>query len=304
MKPVSHLQHILNEGHFVVTAEVGPPKNANPNKIRGKAAILKGYADAFNVTDNQTSVVRLSSIVGSILLNQMDMEPIMQMTCRDRNRIALQSDILGAASIGIHNILCLTGDHQLFGNHPQAKGVYDLDSIQLLQILKNMRDTPEFANGESIKESPPLLFLGAAINPFAEPYDYRINRLEKKILAGAQFIQTQSVYNIDRFFQWMDTLRSIGLDKKVHILAGVTPLKSLKMTERMKFHVPGVDVPDTIFNRMKNAQDPKTEGYNIALEIINNLKECSGLHGIHITALFWEDIIPRLIRETDLHPRP
>ena len=303
MKPISHLAQILNEGRFAVTAEIGPPKNADPEKIRAKATLLKGYADAFNITDNQTAVVRLASMAGSILLQQLEMEPIMQMTCRDRNRIALQSDVLGATALGIRNILCLTGDHQSFGNHPQSKGVYDIDSIQLLRILKNMRDSHIFANGEDIKETPPQLFLGAAINPFAEPYDFRIHRLEKKIHAGAQFIQTQSVYNIDRFFQWMDSVKSIGLDKKVHILAGVTPLKSVKMTERMKFHVPGVDVPDAVYTRMKKAHDQKAEGYNIALETINILRECPGLHGIHITALFWEDIIPRLVQDVNLYPR-
>ncbi len=300
----SRFEHLLNSGHFVVTAEVGPPKNSNPNIIQNKASLLKGYADAFNITDNQTAVVRLSSMAGSVLLQQLNMEPIMQMTCRDRNRIALQSDILGANSLGIQNILCLTGDHQSFGNHPQSKGVYDIDSIQLLQILKDMRDHHIFANGEPIKESPPHLYLGAACNPFAEPFDFRIQRLEKKIHAGAQFIQTQSVYNTDRFFQWMDAVKSQGLDKKVHILAGITPLKSLKMTERMKYHVPGVDVPDKIHNQMKNAKNEKDTGFSIALDLINTLKKCPGLHGIHITALFWEDVIPSLIRQANLYPRP
>jgi methylenetetrahydrofolate reductase (NADPH) len=304
MKDISRLASVLKEGNFIVTAEIGPPKNADAEKIRSKAQSLKEYADAFNLTDNQTAVVRLSSLAGSILIKELGLEPIMQITCRDRNRLALQSDILGACALGIRNVLCLTGDHQSFGNHPQTKGVYDIDSIQLLSIYQNMRDNHRFASGDIIKEMPPKLFLGAAINPFAEPYDFRIQRLEKKIDAGAQFIQTQSVYNIDFFMNWIDEVHSSGLDKKVHILAGVTPLKSIKMTERMKFVVPGVDIPDEIYNRMKQSTDQKAEGYAIALDTIRELRHMQGLHGIHITALFWEDIIPRLVQEAGLFPRP
>ena len=303
MKYRSNLERVLSEGKFALTAEVGPPKGSDPNKILKKAEILKGYVDAFNITDNQTAVVRMSSIAGCSLLLRMDMEPIMQMTCRDRNRIALQSDVLGAAAMGIKNILCLTGDHQSFGNHPNAKGVYDVDSIQLIQILKNMRDKGIFQSGDEIIAGKPDIFIGAAANPYAEPYELRVDRLEKKIVAGADFIQTQSVFNLDRFNEWMDDVRSRGLDKKIHILAGITPLKSLRMTERMKFHVPGVDVPDTIYNRMKKTTDHKKEGYEIALDLIKELKNIKGVHGIHITALFWEDIIPSLIVKTDLYPR-
>ncbi|MBU0497225.1 MAG: methylenetetrahydrofolate reductase [Candidatus Thermoplasmatota archaeon] len=304
MPSESHFARVLSSGQFAVTAEVGPPKHANPATIHRKADNLKGFADAFNVTDNQTAVVRLSSFAGCVLLQQHKMDPIMQMTCRDRNRIALQSDILGAAALGIQNFLLLTGDHQSFGNHPQAKGVYDIDSVQFLNIVRSMRDDRLFANGEFIKEPIPNLFLGAAINPFADPFDYRIHRLEKKIMAGVQFIQTQSVFNLEVFFSWMDMVRSVGLDKKVHILAGITPLKSVKMTERMKFHVPGVDVPDSIYERMRKAVNPKTEGYSIALELIRELRNCLGIDGVHITALFWEEIIPCLIKESGLYPRP
>ena len=296
----SDLHKILSEGKFAVTAEVGPPKGSDPEKIRSKAEIVKGYADAFNVTDNQTAVVRLSSMGGSILLLQMNLEPIMQITCRDRNRIALQSDVLGAASVGIKNILFLTGDHQSFGNHPSAKGVYDIDSIQLINIVKNLRDEGIFESGDKILAGNPDVFIGAAANPFADPFELRADRLEKKINAGADFIQTQSVFNMDKFNLWMDEVKSRGLDKKVHILAGITPLKSLRMTERMKFHVPGVDVPDEIHERMKKAEDPKDEGYNIALELINEIKKVRGVHGLHITALFWEDIIPSIVKESDL----
>jgi methylenetetrahydrofolate reductase (NADPH) len=287
----------------VITAEIGPPKGSDAKKIRDKAEFLRNSADAFNITDNQTAVVRMSSFAGCMILLQMNMEPIMQMTCRDRNRICLQSDVLGAASLGIRNILCLTGDHQSFGNHPSAKGVFDIDSIQLLQIIKNMRDEGIFQSGDLLLAERPCVFLGAAANPYADPFEVQVDRLRKKIDAGAEFIQTQSVYNIEKFSRWMDDIRSQGLDKKVHILAGITPLKSVKMAERMKFHVPGTDVPDAIYQRIKGASDPAKEGYAIALETIRELKILSGIHGIHITALFWEEIIPALVKDSGFDKR-
>jgi methylenetetrahydrofolate reductase (NADPH) len=287
----------------VVTAEIGPPKGSDAKKIRDKAEVLRNSADAFNITDNQTAVVRMSSFAGCVILLQMNMEPIMQMTCRDRNRIALQSDVLGAASLGIRNILCLTGDHQSFGNHPAAKGVFDIDSIQLLQIIKNMRDAGIFQSGDPILAERPCVFLGAAANPYSDPFELQVDRLRKKIDAGAEFIQTQSVYNVEKFSRWMDDVQSQDIDKKVHILAGVTPLKSVKMAERMKFHVPGTDVPDAVYQRMKQATDPAKEGYAIASETIRELKTLSGIHGIHITALFWEEIIPALVKDAGLNTR-
>jgi methylenetetrahydrofolate reductase (NADPH) len=296
----SYLEEAFSKNQFVITCEIGPPKGSDPSIIEKKAKMLKGYADAFNITDNQTAVVRMSSFAGCNILLKMTMEPIMQITCRDRNRIALQSDVLGAFALGIKNILCLTGDHQSFGNHPGTKGVFDLDSIQLIQILKNMRDKGIFQNGEKINAGPPKIFIGAATNPFSSSLKLRIDRLQKKINAGVDFIQTQSVYNIEKFKNWMDEVNSRGLDNKVFILAGVTPLKSLKMAERMKFHVPGVDIPDEMFYRIEDARDPKKEGFKIALDIIKELKKIKGIHGIHITALFWEDIIPSLIKEADI----
>ncbi len=304
MSSQSNLERVLSEKKFAITAEIGPPKGADSEKIKRKAEILKGYADAFNITDNQTAVVRLSSTAGSVILINEGLEPIMQISCRDRNRIALQSDILGGASVGIKNILFITGDHQSFGNHPDAKGVFDLDSIQLIQVAKNMRDEGIFESNDKILSKNPDIFIGAAANPFADPLDYRVDRLEKKIIAGADFIQTQSIFNLERFNMWMDEIRSRGLDKKIHILAGVTPLKSLRMPERMKFHVPGVDIPDNYYERMKNTEDEKQVGYSIALELINDIKKINGIHGIHITALFWEDITPNLVKESGLFPRP
>ncbi len=299
----SNLERVLSKKKFAVTVEIGPPKGADPKKIKDKAEIVKGCADAYNITDNQTAVVRLSSMAGCFILLELGLEPIMQMTCRDRNRIALQSDVLGAASVGVRNILFISGDHQSSGNHPDAKGVYDLDSIQLVKIVRDLRDNGIFQSGDKILAGNPNIFIGAAANPFADPYELRVDRLEKKIEAGADFIQTQSVFNLDKFNTWMDEVRSRGLDKKVHILAGITPLKSLKMAERMKFHVPGVDVPDDIFNKMKNTDDPKKTGYKTALDLINKVKKIKGVHGLHITALFWEDIIPSLVKETGLLPR-
>lgn len=303
MKFRSNLERILSEGKFALTAEIGPPKGSDPDKIKDKAKIVKGYADAFNITDNQTAVVRLSSLGGSVIILNMGLEPIMQLTCRDRNRIALQSDVLGATANGVKNMLFLTGDHQSFGNHPDARGVYDLDSIQLIQIVKDMRDNGIFQSGDNILAGNPEVFIGAAANPFADPFELRVDRLEKKIEAGADFIQTQSVFNLDRFNSWMDEVRSRDLDKKVHILAGITPLKSLKMTERMKFHVPGVDIPEDIYQRMKRAVDSKEEGYNLALKLINEIKNIKGVHGLHITALFWEEKIPHLVKDSGLYPR-
>ena len=300
----NNLKRILMEGKFAITAEIGPPKGSNPKKIIDKGNILRGFADAFNITDNQTAVVRMSSFGGSCILLNMGLEPIMQITCRDRNRIALQSDVLAASALGIRNLLCITGDHQSFGNHPSSKGVYDIDSIQLINIIKNMKVDGIFQSGDKILHGKPELFIGAAANPFSEPFEYRVERLEKKIDAGAEFIQTQSVYNIEKFNIWMDEVRSRGLDKKVHIIAGITPLKSLKMTNRMRFHVPGVDLPDFIAKRIENAKNQMEMGYNIAFELIGTIKKIKGIHGIHITALFWEDIIPSLVKKSDFLPRP
>ncbi len=304
MSYLSNLHRVLSNGFFAVTAEVGPPKGADGSIILKKGELLKGYADAYNVTDNQTAVVRLSSFAGSTLLLRLGLEPVLQLSCRDRNRIALQSEILGASAIGIRNILLVTGDHQSLGNHPQARGVYDVDSIQLIKITRDMRDKGVFQNGEEIPRGRPEVFIGAVENPFATPFEARIIRLEKKIKAGAEFIQTQSVFNLDRFLEWVDAIRAMGLDKKIYILAGVTPLKSVKMMQRMRFHVPGVDIPESIASRIENSSDPREEGYRIAVELIEEIKKIRGVHGVHITALFWEDIIPRLVEETGLYPRP
>ncbi len=304
MNNQSPLQRLLSNKTFVVTAEIGPPKGADGSVIKEKAKFLKDAADAFNLTDNQTAVVRLSSIAASYLVKEMGLDPVFQLCCRDRNRIALQSEILGASALGIQNMLFITGDHQSLGNHPQTKGVFEIDSIQLIDMVKTMRDEGLFQNGEPIRLMAPNVFIGAVCNPFSDPQPYRLLRLQKKINAGADFIQTQSVFDVPRFKEWMDQVIDQGLDSQVHILAGITPLKSVKMMKRMKYHVPGVIIPDSIERKMLAASDPKEEGFSIACELIDDLKQISGIDGIHITALFWEDIIPKLVKETGLYPRP
>ncbi|MFA6053832.1 MAG: methylenetetrahydrofolate reductase [Thermodesulfovibrionales bacterium] len=303
MKSGSNLEKVLEGGHFAVTAEVGPPKGTSAKVIQRKGELLKTYCDAMNLTDNQTAIVRMSSWSGCILLKEMGIDPVMQMVVRDRNRIAIQSDILGAVALGIRNVLCLSGDHQKFGNHPAAKGVYDIDSIQLVQTLKKMRDEKKFICGEEISGEVPL-YIGAVETPFADPIEYRVKRLAKKVKAGADFIQTQAIFDVAKFIKWMEMVRDEGLDKQVHILAGVIPIKSVGMARYMKENVSGISVPDEIITRMKDAKVAKEEGVKIALEIIEQLKEIDGIHGIHIMAVAWEDIVPVIVESAGLLPRP
>jgi len=303
MKAGTKLEKVLESGHFAVTAEAGPPKGTSAEAIQKKGELLRNCCDAVNVTDNQTAIVRMSSLAGCLLLKRQGIEPVMQMVVRDRNRLAIQSDVLGAVTLGIGNILCLSGDHQKFGNHPTAKGVFDIDSIQLIQTLKRMRDEKKFICGEDISGEVPI-FIGAAANPFADPFEYRVSRLAKKVKAGADFIQTQAVYDVARFARWMEMVRERGLDKQVHILAGVIPIKSAGMARYMRDYVPGVIVPDEVVTRMEKAQSAKEEGLKIVLEIIEQLKEMPGVHGIHIMAVGWEDIVPELVEKAGLMPRP
>jgi methylenetetrahydrofolate reductase (NADPH) len=261
--------------------------------------------DAVNVTDNQTSVTRLSSLAACIHLKLAGVDPVLQMVTRDRNRIALQSDILGAASFDINNILCLSGDHQKFGDCPEGQNVFDLDSMQLLQTVRHMRDDGKFLNGDDIKR-PPGMFVGAAANPFAEPHKIRVPRLAKKIAAGAEFIQTQCVFNLDRFEEWMSGVRDRGLHEKVYILPGITPMKSLGMARYMKKNVPGMDVPDEVIDRLAGVPKEKQaeEGINICLETIERLKEVKGVSGFHIMAIEWEEKVPEIVERAGLFPRP
>jgi len=304
-KPISRLQEILAKGEFAVTAECGPPRGANPEVIRKKGEVLNGYVDAVNVTDNQTAIVRMSSIAACAHLLQMGLEPVMQMVVRDRNRIALQSDIMGAYSLGIRNILCLSGDHQCFGSQPDALNVFDIDSMNLIRTVQTMRDEGKDMSGFDLND-PPAMFIGAAANPFADPFEYRVIRLAKKIDAGADFIQTQCIYNMDRFKEWMKMAREEGLTEKVHILGGVTPLKSAGMAKFMNNKVAGMDVPEAVINRMAGVPKEKTveEGLKICLETISELRDIEGVHGVHIMAIEWEDIVGEIVESAGLMPRP
>jgi methylenetetrahydrofolate reductase (NADPH) len=304
-KTESNLERILAAGNLAVTSECGPPRGSDPEVIIKKGELLKDYADAVNVTDNQTSVTRLSSLAACIHLKLMGVEPVLQMVTRDRNRIALQSDILGAASFDINNVLCLSGDHQIFGDCPEGQNVFDLDSMQLLQTVRHMRDDGRFLNGDEIKR-PPRMFIGAAANPFAEPFKIRVPRLAKKIAAGAEFIQTQCIYNLDRFEEWMSGVRDRGLHERAYILAGITPMKSLGMARYMKNKVPGMDVPDEVINRLAGVPKEKQaeEGIKICLETIMRLKEVKGVSGFHIMAIEWEEKVPEIVERAGLFPRP
>jgi len=300
---VSVLQELLEQGVFVVTAEVGPPKGVDRESIVKKCAQIRGFVDAVNITDNQTAIVRLSSFASCLIVREAGLEPVMQLTCRDRNRIALQSDFLGACALGIENFLCLTGDHQSLGNHPEARSVFDIDSVQLLGIFRKIRDEGVFANGEKVKGEV-RAFLGAGENPFADPLEFRVFRLAKKVEAGAQFIQTQAVFDLELFSRWMEEIRRLKLHEKVHILAGIIPLKSLQALRYMKNEVPGMVIPAWVEERMQNARDPKEEGVCIAVETIAALRAIEGVRGVHIMAVAWESIVPEIVRASGLFPRP
>jgi methylenetetrahydrofolate reductase (NADPH) len=301
----SKLEKILAAGHLAVTSECGPPRGSDGKVITKKAEMIKDHVDAINITDNQTSVTRLCSLASCIHLKLMGLEPTLQMVTRDRNRIALQSDILGAASFDIYNILCLSGDHQQFGDNPQGQNVFDLDSMQLIQTVRYMRDEGKFLGGDEI-ERPPQMFVGAAANPFADPFEIRVRRLAKKIAAGVEFIQTQCIYNLEKFELWMKQARDQGLHEKVYILAGVTPFKSAGMAKYMKNRVPGMDVPDEVVERMSGVPKEKQpeEGINICVETIQRLKEVEGVKGFHIMAIEWEEKVPEIVERSGLFPRP
>lgn len=305
MKSESRLKRLLEAGEFAVTAECGPPKGADPEVIFTKAGKLREHVDAVNVTDNQTAIVRMSSLAACALLKNVGLDPVLQMVVRDRNRIALQSDVLGASALGIRNVLCLSGDHQSFGNQSQGTGVFDLDSIQLVQVVKRMRDEGVILGGESLSE-PPDLFIGAAANPFADPQDFRVIRLGKKILAGADFIQTQCIYNFSRFETWLRMAEERGLTDKTFILGGVTPFKSVAMARYMKQKVSGMDIPDALIRRMEGVpkERQREEGIRICVETIERLKDLPGVKGVHVMAIEWEDAVAEIVDKAGLYPRP
>ncbi len=305
LKSGSNLEKILNAGHFAFTGECGPPKGANVEHLREKVSHLKGTVDAVNVTDNQTAVVRMASWAASSILIQEGVEPNFQMVCRDRNRLAMQSDILGVYAMGVRNMLCLSGDHQSFGNHPQAKNVYDIDSMQLISLVKTMRDEGKFMNDEEI-DVPPRLLIGAASNPFSDPFEFRVHRLAIKIAAGADFIQTQCIYNMEKFREFMKRVVDMGLHEKCYILAGITPMKSVGMARYMAKSVPGMDVPESIVKRLRGAGKGKVaeEGIKFALEQIEEFKEMEGIAGVHLMAIEWEHRVPEIAERAGVLPRP
>jgi 5,10-methylenetetrahydrofolate reductase len=316
-KSGSNLEKILRAGHFAVTGELGPPQSADGEVIREKANLLKGVTDAVNITDNQTAIVRMSSIASAVLAMQEGLEPVVQMTCRDRNRLAIQADLLGAHALGVRNLLCLTGDHQSFGNHPTAKNVHDLDSVQLIHMVKEMRDEAKFQCGDDIKGEYPHLFIGAASNPFGDPFEFRPYRLAKKAVAGADFVQTQLIYDIPRFREFMKKVVDLGLHEKVYILAGVGPLKSSGAARYMRDNVPGMIVRDEYVDRMLAAINgiPKEEkaarrqawhetGIQICIEQIQEIQEIEGVAGVHIMAIEWEEAVRPIVEGAGLYPRP
>ena len=305
LKSGSNLEKVLKAGHFAFTGELGPPRGTNAEEVRKKAAYLKGNVDAVNITDNQTAVVRMSSWAASLILIQEGLEPNFQMVCRDRNRLAMQADILGAYAHGIRNMLCLSGDHCQFGDHPSAKGVFDIDSMQLIGMVKKMRDEGKFLSGADV-EDPPRIFIGAAANPFADPFEWRVHRLAKKVAAGVDFIQTQCIYNMKKFREWIHQANDMGLTEKVYILAGVTPMKSVGMAKYMKNRVPGMDVPDEVIKRLQGAGKGKVaaEGIKMACEQIEEFKEMKGVHGVHMMAIEWEHKVPEIAEQAKVLPRP
>ncbi len=305
MKTESNLEKVLATGHLAVTSECGPPRGADAASVKEKAKYLDGVVDAVNITDNQTAMVRMSSFAGSVLVKQMGMDPVLQMVTRDRNRLAMQADILGAYSLGIDTMLCLSGDHTKFGDHPMAANVHDIDSIQLIQMVKAMRDESKFQGGADIKGAPKM-FIGAAANPFAEPFEWRIFRLAKKIQAGADFIQTQCVFNMERMREWIKRANDMGLSEKTYILPGVTPMKSLGMARYMKAKVPGMDVPDYVIDRLKGVdkKDQADEGIKMACEQIAEFKEMKGVAGVHLMAIEWEHKVPEIAERAGMLPRP
>ncbi|MBN1286210.1 MAG: methylenetetrahydrofolate reductase [Anaerolineae bacterium] len=319
----SNLERVLRAGHFAATGELGPPQSADGSTIREKAQLLKGACDAANITDNQTAIVRMSSVSAGAIALQEGLEPVIQVTCRDRNRLAIQSDILGAYAQGIRNILALSGDHQTFGNHPMAKNVHDIDSIQLVQMIAEMRDKKIFQCGDPFKGQEPCMFVGAAAAPFAHPIDFRPYRLGKKVNAGANFIQTQLIYDIEAFKKYMEKVRALGLHEKTYILAGVGPLKSPAMARYMRESVPGMLIPDEIMNRMTAAGAPwsgkgeltkedkkarsgawRETGIKICVELIQQLREIEGVSGVHIMAIEWEEAVRPIAEGAGLLPRP
>jgi len=293
------LRDKLNSGKFVTTVEIGPPRSSDGSDLMKIIDKVKGCADAYNITDNQTAAVRMSSLAGSVICLQNELEPIMQMVCRDRNRIAMQSDVLGASALGVKNILCLSGDHQIFGTQPDAKNVYDIDSTQQLMIFSKMRSGKLWSDDEL--KTPPDLFLGAVTNPFGDPRELHVIRLANKSAAGAEFVQTQPVFDVDAFQDWLNAVTSAGINDRTKIIAGILPMKSYDATKRLS-KVPGMAIPANVVERMRKASDGETEGIRIASETIERLRGMKGISGIHIMPVHWYSGVRRLAETAGIIP--
>jgi len=289
-----HFEKVLRSGHIAVTAELAPPDSADPEEVYKRARIFEGYVDAVNATDGSGANCHMSSVAVCSLLTRRGYSMIMQVSCRDRNRIAVQGDVLGAAAMGVANVLCVTGDGVETGDHPQARPVFDLDSISLLSTIRRMRDTAQFQSGRKIV-CPPRLLLGAAANPFSPPYKFRPQRLRKKVAAGAQFIQTQYCYDVDRLIEFMRAVRDMGLHEKAFILVGVGPLASARSAEWIRTNVPGVHIPDQVISRLRGADNQEKEGRNICIEMISRVSEISGVRGVHVMAYRQEEAVADII---------
>jgi methylenetetrahydrofolate reductase (NADPH) len=301
--PARSLRAALDAGRFAVTAEIGPPRGADPDAIRRKAALLRGWVDAANVTDNAGASVRLASLAGSVLAAEAGVEPVMQLVCRDRNRIALQSDLLGAAALGIPNVLLLTGDHPVFGDHPGAKPVFDLDSVQLVWTARSLRDEGVLLSGKPVAPRPSFL-IGAVENPFAPPAEFRAARLGKKVAAGAEFCQTQFVFDVPGFARFMAEVVDQGIPARCAVLAGVGPVRSLRAYEFIRTSVPGVHVPEDVGRRLRGvpADRVAAEGMTLCVETIQQLREIQGVAGVHVMAFGHERGIPEILERAGVAP--
>jgi methylenetetrahydrofolate reductase (NADPH) len=290
-------ERVLRAGGFAVTTELAPPDSADPEDVYKRARVFDGYVDAINATDGSGANCHMSSLAVCSLLTRIGYAPIMQIACRDRNRIAIQGDILGGAAMGVCNILCLTGDGVQAGDHPQAKPVFDLDSVSLLDMARNLRDEHCFQSGRKISFAP-RVFLGAAENPSSLPHEWRAQRLAKKVAAGAQFIQTQYCYDLPLLRSFMQQVEALGLFGKVYILAGVGPLRSAKTAEWMRNNVPGVHVPDALIARLSGAKDQAREGLNICIELIQSIREVRGISGVHVMAYRQEESVADIVERS------
>ncbi|MCP3868390.1 MAG: methylenetetrahydrofolate reductase [Gammaproteobacteria bacterium] len=287
-------ERVLRSGTFAVTAELAPPDSANPNDVYARARVFDGYVDGINATDGSGANCHMSSVGTCALLTRIGYAPVMQISCRDRNRIAIQGDVLGAAAMGVTNVLCLTGDGVQAGDQPEAKPVFDLDSISLLETVRTMRDQHRFLSGRKLTEAPKL-FLGAAANPFAPPYDYRPYRLAKKVAAGVQFIQTQYCFDLSRFREFMARVRDMGISERCFIMAGVGPLASARSATWIRDNVPGIHIPDSVIKRLSRAEDPRKEGKQLCIELIQELRQIEGVSGVHVMAYRQEEAVAEII---------